>query len=186
MTQLPYRIKPGYNGIVIELPSNAIVADIGFGGDPVKDATYYIDIDLGESKHRNGEVAAIVPKEKFIQCDVNKQDIPLGDKSCDFVVASHIAEHVEDPERFCHDLERIGKSGYIETPGLVRELMHNHPFHLWWVTKWKGTLYFIKKPSRFTRSEWELPSRFPFVVLYYLFRNTCYRWEGDIKRRVIK
>ena len=182
---LPYRIKPGYNGIVIELPNDAIVADIGFGGDPVKDATYYIDFELGETPHRNGEVAAAVPPEKFIQCDVNKQKIPLGDKSCDFVVASHLAEHIEDPNNFCGEMERIGRAGYIETPGLVQELLCNRTIHLWWVTKWRGVLYFIRKPAYFTARTWELQEQFPFIILSYLFRQTCYRWTGKIKRKVI-
>lgn len=186
MMPLPYRIKPGYNGIVIELPNNAIVADVGFGGDPVKGATYYIDIDLGKSVHRNGEVAATVPIERFVKCDVNKQQIPLGNKSCDFIVASHIAEHVENPDMFCEEMERIGKAGYIETPGAVRELLHNCSYHKWWVTKWRDKLYFVKKPRFFTQRDWEVPSRFPVYILYYLFRNTCYRWDGEIRRVVIK
>jgi SAM-dependent methyltransferase len=186
MTQLPYRIKPGYNGIVIELPDNAIVADVGFGGDPVKGATYYIDMDLEESIHRNGEVAAAVPREKFIQCDVDKSNIPLPDKCCDFVVASHIAEHIHEPEHLCSEMERIGKAGYIETPGIVVELMSNYPHHLWWVTKVSDKIIFIKKPAFFTDNGWKVPCVFPFNILYHLFRNTCYRWDGEIKRVVIK
>ena len=186
MTQLPYRIKPGYNGIVIELPSDAIVADIGFGGDPVKGATYYVDRDLIESLHRMGEIAAEVPKDRFIQCDVDEQEIPIPAKSCDFVVASHIAEHVRDPEHFCSNLERIGKAGYIETPGLVQELLQNYQIHLWWVAKVGDTIIFIKKPHFALCHEWKIPCVFPISIVYYLFRNTCYHWVGSIHRIVIR
>ena len=94
------RIKPGYAGIVIQLPDNSIIADIGYGIDPVKGATYYIDRDQGESPDRAGECAAYVSPEKFIQADV-ENGIPLPDHSCDFVVASHIIEHLENPVAFC-------------------------------------------------------------------------------------
>jgi ubiquinone/menaquinone biosynthesis C-methylase UbiE len=133
-----------------------------------------------------GEIAAEVPKDRFIQCDVDEQEIPIPAKSCDFVVASHIAEHVEDPEHFCWDLERIGKAGYIETPGLVQELLHNFSMHPWWVTKVGKTLIFIKKPGFVVDHEWSVPCRFPFNVLYYLFRNTCYHWKEAINVVVIE
>ena len=32
------------------------------------------------------------------------------------MIASHIAEHVDDPDAFCRELARASKAGYIETP----------------------------------------------------------------------
>lgn len=171
-------LKPGYNGIVIELPDDAIVADIGFGHDPVRGATYYIDRDLGETEDRGGRKAALVPREKFIQADVSK-GIPLPDKSCDMVIASHIAEHMDDPIKFCEEMSRVGKAGYIETPGIVQELVNNKPIHKWYVTKFRSRLYFIRKQGVFT-NKWKLPLVLPVVVLLYLFRNTCYHWTDRI------
>jgi hypothetical protein len=185
MTQLPYRIKPGYAGIVVELPQDSVVVDVGFGGDPVKGATWYIDRDLTESIDRNGEIAAEVPKEKFIRCDIDKSDIPLPDKSCDFVVASHIAEHVATPEHLCGEMQRIGKAGYIETPGFVQELLKNYPQHRWYVTKILGNLVFIRKPEIIRNHRWIIPEWPPIVIVAYLFRQTCYRWKDKVKCVVI-
>lgn len=175
-------IKPGYAGITFELPDNSIIADIGFGHDPVRGATYYIDRDLDESPDRGGRFAAEVPKDLFIAADV-EQGIPLPDKCCDFVVASHIAEHMSDPEYFCKELSRIGKAGYIETPGVFQELREPRVVHNWFVTKYGNNLVFVRKP--FVK-EWLVPLWFPVKTLLYLFRQTCYHWTGEIKCVVIK
>lgn len=172
-------IKPGYAGIVYEVPEDTIIADIGFGHDPIVGGTYYIDRDLGASPDRAGRTAAPVPKERFIQADVS-QGIPLPDKSCDLVIASHIVEHLEDPGGFCTELSRIGKAGYIETPGIIQELIDNKAVHKWYVTKIGNTLYFIRKPG-FIKSEWSIPLVFPVRVLLYLFRQTCYHWTDEVK-----
>ena len=174
-------IKPGYQGIVFELPDDAIIADVGYGHDPIQHGTYYIDRDTGISPDRpDGRHAARVPRDKMIMADVER-GIPLPDKSCDFVVASHILEHMNDPAAFCRELERIGKAGYIETPGLIVELINNRPEHKWYVTKWRNTLYVI----RHTRIPYNIPKIFPVLVIMYLFRNTCLHWTGKIKVRVI-
>ena len=70
-----------------ELADDAIIADIGSGHNPLPEATYCIN---------RGRPVMVIPKCKLILADVS-DGIPLPDKSCDFVVASHIAEHVDDP-----------------------------------------------------------------------------------------
>ncbi|MBK9798506.1 MAG: hypothetical protein IPP56_01845 [Bacteroidetes bacterium] len=40
-------------------------------------------------------------------------------------MASHIAEHIEEPEKFCSELQRVAKAGYIETPGAFSEFIFN-------------------------------------------------------------
>lgn len=176
-------VKPGYAGIVYEVDRNTIIADIGFGHDPVRGATYYIDRDNGESDDRGGRTAEEVPPEKFIQADVTK-GIPLGDKSCDLVIASHIIEHIPDPESFCKEMSRIGKAGYIEAPGIVQEIIQNRSVHLWYVTKFRGVIYLIRKPD-WLLIDYQIPQHFPIKVLSYLFRQTCYHWVGVIRVKVI-
>ena len=78
-------------------------------------------------------------QKKFIQCNVEKTGELFKDKEFDFVIASHILEHVEDPFAFCKELSRIGKRGYIEVPTpLFDNLVDGPNFvkygHKWWVT----------------------------------------------------
>ncbi|MEA5583319.1 methyltransferase domain-containing protein [Nodularia harveyana UHCC-0300] len=61
---------------------------------------------------------------------------PFNDKEFDFVFASHVAEHVTKPIKFCTELMRISSRGYIEVPTPLFDnlILNNHDGHLWWVT----------------------------------------------------
>ena len=74
------------------------------------------------------------PQKKFHQCMASQT--PFEDKEFDFVIASHIAEHVLAPEKFMKELMRIGKRGYIEVPTPLFDnlVVYNRVAHHWWVT----------------------------------------------------
>jgi SAM-dependent methyltransferase len=59
------------------------------------------------------------------------QSMPFADDEFDYVIASHIAEHVDDPRRFCAELSRVAARGYVETPGWLGDMLLREPFHVW-------------------------------------------------------
>ena len=61
--------------------------------------------------------------------------LPFKDKEFDFIISSHVLEHVADPKFFISELERIGKEGYIEVPTRLEDnlVFENKSAHLWWV-----------------------------------------------------
>ena len=98
-----------------------------------------LDLGCGYRAHKNASVIADVQdfsnfykEKKFIQ--IKKKELPFKDKEFDFVISSHVIEHVEDFEFFIKELERISSKGYIELPtrfgdNLVFENMNDH---IWW------------------------------------------------------
>ena len=106
----------------LNLNSNWNILDIGCGYDANKYANVICDIqDL--SKH--------YPKKKFVK--LSEKKLPFKDKEFDFVIASHVMEHVEDVEYFIKELERISKKGYIELPTKLEDnlVFENKKDHLW-------------------------------------------------------
>ena len=79
------------------------ILDIGCGYDANKYATTVSDI-LDLSNHY---------KDKSFVKIIDKK-LPFKDKEFDYVIASHVLEHVQDPSFFLYELSRIGKKGYIE------------------------------------------------------------------------
>ena len=80
-----------------------------------------LDIGCGYTANENANVLCDVidlqkkyPNKKFIKLD--SKNLPFGDKEFDFVIASHVIEHTEDPEFFIKELQRISTKGYIEVP----------------------------------------------------------------------
>jgi len=61
--------------------------------------------------------------------------LPFKDKEFDFIISSHVLEHVVNPRFFISELERIGKEGYIEVPTRLEDnlVFENKSAHLWWI-----------------------------------------------------
>ena len=98
------------------------ILDIGCGYNANKFAKVICDVqDL--SNHYQ--------EKKFIR--LTKKKLPFEDKEFDFVIASHVMEHVEDVEFFIKELERVSIKGYIELPTILEDnlVFENKRDHLW-------------------------------------------------------
>ena len=107
---------------LLEQNSNWKILDIGCGYTAHKYATVICDVqDLSKYyKDRN-----------FIK--LNQNNLPFKDKEFDFVIASHVIEHVKDVNVFIDELERISSKGYIELPTILEDnlVFENKNDHLW-------------------------------------------------------
>ena len=98
-----------------------------------------LDIGCGYRAHPKASVIADIQdfsnyyKERsFIQ--IKGKELPFKDKEFDFVIASHVIEHVEDVDFFIKELERISSKGYIELPTRLGDnlVFENKKDHIWW------------------------------------------------------
>ena len=98
-----------------------------------------LDIGCGYSAHKNASVIADIQnfsnfykERKFVQ--IKEKNLPFKDNEFDFVIASHVIEHVEDFEFFIKELERISSKGYIELPSRLGDnlVFENKNDHIWW------------------------------------------------------
>jgi len=97
-----------------------------------------LDIGCGYTAHENATVICDIQdlsefyKDKnFIKLENNI--LPFKDKEFDFVIASHVIEHVEDVKTFIKELERISSKGYIELPTILEDnlVFENRKDHIW-------------------------------------------------------
>ena len=98
------------------------VLDIGCGYGASKYATTICDI-LDLSDHYKDKT--------FIK--INEKKLPFKDKEFDFIIASHVVEHVDDISYFLNELARVGKKGYIEVPTKLEDnlVFENKKAHIW-------------------------------------------------------
>ena len=90
--------------------TNWKILDIGCGYRANKYASVIADIlDLSD----------FYKERKFIK--INEKKLPFKDKEFDFVIASHVMEHVDDIEFFISELERVSQQGYIELPTMLED-----------------------------------------------------------------
>ena len=97
-----------------------------------------LDIGCGYRANKNAKVIADIKNlsdfykgKNFVK--INEKKLPFKDKEFDFVIASHVIEHVEDFEFFIKELERISSKGYIELPSRLGDnlVFENQKDHIW-------------------------------------------------------
>lgn len=115
------------------------VLDVGSGHAPHPRADVLLERFPSDNRHRGGG-AIDAADPRLIVGDGGA--MPFKDQAFDFVIASHIAEHVDDPETFCKELVRVAARGYLETPGWLCDMLLREEFHKWRVRKEEGGLNF--------------------------------------------
>lgn len=203
------RWKVGNSETTLNFKSEWKVLDVGSGNRPNERANVLLEKELEETEHRSGAKAVVPDWKKIVLGDA--LNMPFDEKEFDFVIASHVAEHIEDPELFCKELSRVGNRGYIETPGVLSEFFFNEPFHKWIVYKKKGTLIFKEKKNFKVFNEYiyrlfylnserygHRPKRSDSMLLnkfvnffrrnwkYLPYSFTRFSWESSIRCKVIR
>ena len=108
---------------VLEKNLNWKILDIGCGYRAHKKASVIADIQNFSNYYK---------ERRFVQ--IQGKNLPFKDKEFDFVIASHVIEHVDDFEFFIKELERISSKGYIELPSRMGDnlVFENERDHIWW------------------------------------------------------
>ena len=97
-----------------------------------------LDIGCGYTAHSNASVICDVQDlsnfykdRKFIR--LKEKTLPFKNKEFDFVIASHVIEHVTDVGYLIKELERVSTKGYIELPTILEDnlVFENKKDHLW-------------------------------------------------------
>ena len=98
------------------------ILDIGCGYSANKYANIICDVQ---------DLSKVYKDKKFIR--LIDQKFPFKDKEFDFVIASHVMEHVEDVDFFISELQRIASKGYIEVPTKLEDnlVFENKNDHIW-------------------------------------------------------
>ena len=55
---------------------------------------------------------------------------PFRDGEFDYVICSHVLEHVDNPQEFLQELVRVASRGYLEFPTVLYEYLYNFDEHL--------------------------------------------------------
>ena len=116
------RTSKKYTDNLLENNTTWNVLDIGCGYNANKFAKVICDVQNLSNHYKD---------KKFIK--LTEKKLPFKDKEFDFVVASHVMEHVEDVNFFIKELERVSKKGYIELPTILEDnlVFENKKDHLW-------------------------------------------------------
>jgi uncharacterized protein YbaR (Trm112 family) len=138
MKRLAWKLRRLY----VPIPSDALVLDIGSGGNPYPRANVLLDAYEETVERTHGPLV----KDRPIVLGL-AEHLPFRDKAFDFIIASHVLEHSPDPEAFLAEIVRVGKGGYIETPEAFFERINPFIYHRLEVGRCNSKLLIFKKAS---------------------------------------
>ncbi len=127
------------------LPSDKVL-EIGPGGSP-----YFRSDVLLEMEFQNEDIALaqrafdqeLKTNKPLFYYDGNK--FPFEDNGFDYIICSHVIEHIDNLEFFISELTRVAKKGYIEFPTIYYDYIYNIPEHINLVFLKDSKLLYIKK-----------------------------------------
>ena len=117
------RISINHVNSILKENLNWKILDIGCGYKPHPQATVIADVQ---------DFSNFYKEKEFVQ--IKEKKLPFKDKEFDFIISSHVIEHVKDFEFFIKELERISSRGYIELPTRLGDnlVFENKKDHIWW------------------------------------------------------
>jgi len=114
------------NRLLAETANAARVLDVGGAHRPLNTATHTLDAlpysDRGPVLFR--DVPERFSEANWVQFDMCERPWPYPDKHFDFSFCAGTLEDVRDPIGACHELMRVSRAGYIETPSRLCEIFH--------------------------------------------------------------
>jgi|GEM_PF-651741 len=141
------------------------VLEIGPGGTPHPRADVLLDLnpklfkDEVTAGYQRGNTKKIKTSKPLIYYEGGK--FPFKDMEFDYVICSHVLEHVEKPEQFLGEVFRIASKGYIEFPTIIYEYLYDIPVHL-------NLCYFVDKEIRYIKKKDTSFSDFSMVQKFFL------------------
>lgn len=121
------------------------VLEVGPGGNPHHRSDVLLDkvFDEKEWFAQSGNVQPDSKNKKTIFYDGDT--FPFKDKEFDYVICSHVLEHVTDIDQFTSELKRVAKAGYIEFPTIYYDYIYNFEVHTTFLLEKEGTIHWMLK-----------------------------------------
>ncbi len=163
------------------------VLEIGSGHNPKPRADVLCDKFIDDDRQRGGHIVADRP---LVEAD--GQHLPFADSAFDYVICSHVLEHIEDPVLLIHELMRVAKRGYIETPSEIAERIYGWPYHHWLINRIGTKLVLQKKrhTSQFGQLFHTLVAHDKQWKRFHLTHHHLFlvqhEWDGNIEYEIIQ
>lgn len=168
------------------------VLEVGPGGSPYFRSDVLLEKDFNEKElfEQRGKAPLLITDKKMVVYSGDK--FPFKDKEFDYVICSHVLEHVDDVDLFLKELSRVAKAGYLEFPTVYYEYLYNFKVHKNIIFNKGGIIFWLEKKTTNLDNFFEVNKFFYESLIQgkdqlieefknYFFQG--FEWAGDIKSK---
>lgn len=130
---------------IVSVKESDYVLEVGPGGNPYHRSDILLEKRFSDDEWllQSGNVKPNSFGKKIIFYDGGQ--FPFADKEFDYVICSHVLEHVDNVDEFVRELIRVGKRGYIEYPTIYYDYIFNFKVHKTFLLEQNGVIYWMPK-----------------------------------------
>lgn len=122
------------------------VLEIGPGGTPHPRADVFLERAFDDPRQAEGQRGYAPPLESAKELIFyGGGAFPFADGEFDYVICSHVLEHVEDVDFFLAELCRVARRGYLEFPTIYYEYLYDFPEHVTLLYHQDGVIRWLPK-----------------------------------------
>ncbi len=135
-----------FSSLITNIREGDKVLEVGPGANPHPRSDVFLELrfeDDNERINQYGHRRPLRTEKPVVFYD--GESFPFADREFDYVICSHVMEHVPDVQAFASELFRVARRGYVEYPLAYYELLYNVKAHLNLLKRVGDTLHFMPK-----------------------------------------
>ncbi len=115
---------------IVSIKAGDRVLEIGPGSDPHPRSDVLLEKKYNTSEEYFNQLGHTTPLQTKKEVIFYEGDVfPFADKQFDYVICSHVLEHVDDLPKFLSEIFRVSSKGYFEFPLVYYEYLYNINAH---------------------------------------------------------
>ena len=139
------------------------VLEIGPGGAPHPRSDVLLEKTFnteGEAARQRAYVDSLQTDKQLVYYEGG--EFPFEDGAFDYVICSHVLEHIEENDvvEFVSELQRVSSKGYLEFPGINYEYLYNFKAHVLFLNYKNDVIYYKDKSETALDDFYEVQSFF--------------------------
>lgn len=151
-----------FNNKLVSIRKDDRVLEVGPGATPFYRSDVFLELNYSDEKERiaqSGHVGILKSDKPIVYYEGDK--FPFADNEFDYIICSHVLEHVKNIDSFVLEMTRVAKRGYIEFPTSLYDYLYDFPEHENFCFYKNNLIYWGKK------SDFQLDSFKPLSSILY-------------------